>query len=184
MDALSLVIAGLGAAIVLVSMVQIFKRRIKAGPSDQIVVKLAQAKNPERIKKLAAGSPNTYLDVYGYVVEAAQTASANDPVAIAALTHPAFDRRGAELVRAWRAISSRGLVGAVLGGAGLYLGYTNHFTPQHLRALGGLSALAGVWFLFHFGDVARDLKIGREDVLPEVDRSFTAGTDSPLESSE
>jgi hypothetical protein len=181
MEVASIVIAAIGAAIVLVSMVQIFKRRIKAGPADLIVVKLAQARHPERIKKLAAAAPNTYLDVYLHAVQAAQTATATDAVTIAALTHPAFDRRGAELDRSWRAISFRGLVGAVLGGAGLYLGYSNHFTPQHLRALGGLSALAGVWFLFHLGDVARDLKIGREDVLPEVDRAFTA---SPLESSE
>ena len=173
MDALALVIAGAGTVMVLVALVLCLRRRINAPEADQVVLKLARSGNVDRIKKLADAAPHSYLEVYRQAIAAAETSDARDPVTIAALTHPAFDRAGAALAATWRTAVMTGIAGAVLGGAGLYLGYSNHFTPQHLRALGGLSALAGVWFVFHLGDVARAVRTGRDEVLPEIDRAFT-----------
>jgi hypothetical protein len=173
MDVAAVVIAAIGAAVVLEAIARCWRRRINAGAADPIVVKLARAGNLERVKKLAAVAPDSYLEVYAHAITAAETATQKDPVTIAALTHPAFDRHGAALNRAWRTVSLRGLFGAALGGAGLFLGYQDHYTPSHLRVLGGLSALASVWFLAHLGDLTRALAIGRADVLPEIDRAIT-----------
>ena len=173
MDALALVIAGAGTVMVLVALTMCLRRRINAHAADQIVLKLARAGAVDRIKKLAEAAPNTYLHVYTHVIRAAETTESKDPVTIAALTHPAYDKASAALATTWRAAVTTGLAGALFGAAGLYLGYTNHFTPQHLRALGGLSALAGVWFLFHRADITRAVATGRSDVLPEIDRAFT-----------
>jgi hypothetical protein len=173
MDALALVIAGAGTVMVLVALTMCLRRRINAHAADQVVLKLARAGSVDRIKKLAEAAPNSYLAVYTHAIRAAETSEAKDPVTIAALTHPAYDRAGAALAATWRTAVLTGIAGAALGGGGLYLGYTHDFTPQHLRALGGLSALAGVWFLFHRSDIDRAVATGRNDVLPEIDRAFT-----------
>jgi hypothetical protein len=172
-EAGAVAIAALGAAIVLVTIAQIWRRRVNAKMADVIVVKIIHAGNLERLKKLAAGAPNTYLECYAEAIRAGETASSKDPVTIASLTHPAFEKRAAQLLSVWRSASLRGLAGAALGGAGLFLGYQHHYTPSHLRILGGLSALAGVWFLAHLGDLSRAVTGGREDVLPAIDRAFT-----------
>ncbi len=173
MDVVAVVMAALGAVVVVEAFVRCWRRRISAPSADQIVLKLAHAGNVERLKKLVSVAPGTYLEVYAHAIRAAETASERDPVTIAALTHPAYDRAGAALVGAWRAASLRGIAGAALGGAGLVLGYQHEFTPTHLRVIGGLSALAGVWFLAHLGDLARAVETGRREVLPEIDRAFT-----------
>ncbi|MEO8843012.1 MAG: hypothetical protein ABI591_05125 [Kofleriaceae bacterium] len=173
MDVLALVIAGAGTVMVLVALILCLRRRINVHAADQIVLKLARAGSVDRIKKLAEAAPNSYLAVYTHVIRAAETAESKDPVTVAALTHPAYDHAGAALAATWRAAVTTGLAGALFGAAGLYLGYSNHFTPQHLRALGGLSALAGVWFLFHRSDITQALATGRSEVLPEIDRAFT-----------
>jgi len=173
MDQVALAIAIAGAALVLWALTQCLRRRLNAPAADQIVLKLARAGNVERITKLADAAPNSYLEVYAHAIRAASRSEVKDPVTIAALTHPAFDHHGAVLEKAWRALAMTGLAGAALGGAGLYLGYTQHSTPQHLRAIGGLAAIAGLWFLLHLSDVTRAVKTGRTEVLPEIDRAFT-----------
>ena len=172
-DALALVIAGAGTTMVLVGLVICFQRRLNSHAADQQVLKLARAGNVERIKKLAGAAPKSYLEAYRQAIVASEVSTGKDPVTIAALTHPAFDRAGAALATTWRNAVTLGLAGAMFGAAGLYLGYTRHFTPQHLRALGGLSALAGVWFLYHHNDVKQALATGRTEVLPEIDRAIT-----------
>jgi len=172
MDA-ALAIAIAGAALVLWALTNCLRRRINAPAADQIVLKLARAGNVDRIAKLADAAPRSYLEVYAHAIRAASKSEVKDPVTIAALTHPAFDRHAAVLEKAWRTMALTGLSGAALGAAGLYLGYTQHSTPQHLRAIGGLAALAGVWFLFHLNDITHAVKIGRSEVLPEIDRAFT-----------
>ncbi|MFT3697456.1 MAG: hypothetical protein QM831_30215 [Kofleriaceae bacterium] len=160
----ALVVASLGTVLVLVSIVQLWGRKIAAHSVDEVVTKLARAKNFDRIIKFAAAAPNSYVGVLADAVRAGQK---GEPTA------SAYEASGQALDHAWRAISLRGIVGAALGGAGLYLGYTASYSSQTLRALGGLSALAGVYFLFHLSDIRRALANGREGVLPEIDRAFT-----------
>jgi len=184
-EAGAVAIAAVGAAVVLVTIAQLWRRRVNAKMADAVVVKIVRAGNLDRLKKLAESAPQTYLECYAEAIRAGETASAKDLVTIASLTHPAFEKRAAQLLSVWRGASLRGLAGAALGGAGLFLGYQHGYTPSHLRVLGGLSALAGVWFLAHLRDLPRAVAGGREDVLPEIDRAFT-GQPSPaaLESDE
>jgi len=173
MDQVALAIAIAGAALVLWALTNCLRRRINAPAADQIVLKLARAGNVDRIAKLAEAAPRSYLEVYAHAIRAASASENKDPVTIAALTHPAFDRHAAVLEKAWRTMAMTGLAGAALGAVGLYLGYTQHSTPQHLRAIGGLAVLSGVWFLFHLNDITHAVKNGRSEVLPEIDRAFT-----------
>jgi len=165
-----------GAAGVVVSMIWCWGRRITAIQADPILIKLARAGSLERIKKLAAAAPNSYLDVYAAAIRAGASATKTDPVTIAAATHPAFEARAAELLRAWNQASLRGIGGALLAGAGLYFAYHIGFTPMPLRMIGGLGALGGVWFLVHLTDIYRAINRGREEVLPELDRAFSGAT--------
>lgn len=169
-----------GVAGVVVSMIWCWGRRITAVQADPILIKLARAGSLERIKKLAAAAPHSYLDVYAAAIRAGEAAASTDPVTIAAATHPAFEARAAELQRGWNQASLRGIAGALLAGAGLYFAYHIGFTPMPLRMAGGLGALGGVWFLVHLTDIHRAVTRGREEVLPELDRAFTGpATTSP-----
>lgn len=182
-EAGSVAIAALGAAIVLATLVQLVRRRVNAKLADAVVVKIVKTGNLDRVRKLAQSAPNSHLECYAAAVVAGETTDKKDAITIAALTHPAYDKRATELVAVWRSASLRGLAGAALAGAGLFLGYQHDYTPPHLRVFGGLGALAGVWFLAHFGDVSRATTAGREDVLPEIDRAFTGQpTSDALES--
>lgn len=172
-EAAAVAIAALGAALVLATIVQLMRRRVNAKMADVVVVKIVRTGNLDRLKKLAAAAPNSYLECYAEAIRAGETTDRKDLISIAALTHPAFDKHAAKLLAVWRSASLRGLAGAALAGAGLFLGYQHHYTPAHLRVFGGLGALAGVWFLAHLGDVSRAVTAGREDVLPEIDRAFT-----------
>jgi len=165
-----------GVAGVVASMIWCWGRRITAIQADPILIKLARAGSLERIKKLAAAAPNSYLAVYAAAIRAGEMATQNDPVTIAAATHPAFEARAAELQRAWNQASLRGIAGALLAGAGLYFAYHIGFTPMPLRMAGGLGALGGVWFLVHLTDIHRAVQRGRDEVLPELDRAFSGPT--------
>lgn len=176
----ALVVASLGTLLVLASIVQLWGRKIVPGAVDDVVLKLVHARNYDRIAKFAEAAPDSYAGVLAAAVKAGQIATAEVPGRqhglpageIRQTIHAAFDRTGSELESRWRTISLRGLIGAALGGIGLYLGYTAHYSSQTLRSLGGLSALAGVYFLFHLADIRRALASGRETVLPEIDRAF------------
>lgn len=184
-EAGAVAIAAVGTVVVLATIAQLWRRRVNAKMADAVVVKIVRAGNLDRLKKLAAAAPHTYLECYAEAIRAGETASSKDLVTVASLTHPAFENRAAQLLAIWRGASLRGLAGAALGGAGLFLGYQHHYTPSHLRVLGGLSALAGVWFLAHLGDLSRAVNGGRADVLPEIDRAFTGQPrDAAVESDE
>jgi hypothetical protein len=170
-----------GAMLVLQALTWCLRRRVTTAQADHVIIKLARAGSLDRIHKLIATAPDTYLAAYADVIRAGQTATATDAVTIKSLTHPAFEKRAQRLVASWRNVTSRGIAGAILGGAGLYLGYHDAYTPISLRALGGLSALAGVWFLVHIADIVRAIDRGRDEVLPELDRAFTKGTDAGAE---
>ena len=162
-----------GVAGVIASMIWCWGRRITAIQADPILIKLARAGSLERIKKLAAAAPNSYLDVYAAAIRAGQAATKTDAVTIAAATHPAFEARASELQRAWNQASLRGIAGALLAGAGLYFAYHIGFTPMPIRMAGGLGALGGVWFLVHLTDIYRAINRGRDEVLPELDRALS-----------
>ncbi|HET9989491.1 MAG TPA: hypothetical protein VFQ65_13260 [Kofleriaceae bacterium] len=170
-----------GAALVVQALTWCLRRRISGPQGDHAIIKLARAGNLDRIHKLVAAAPETHLAAYAAAVRAGETATAHDMVTVAALTHPAFEQRAQLLVAAWHRVTARGAAGAVLGGAGFYVAYTAAYNPISLRALGGLSALAGVWFLVHMADLTRAISRGREEVLPELDRAFTKGTGAAAE---
>ncbi|MEO8551578.1 MAG: hypothetical protein ABI678_16485 [Kofleriaceae bacterium] len=90
-EAGAVAIAAAGAALVLVTIVQISRRRANAKMADAIVVKILHAGNLERLKKLAAAAPNTYLECYAEAIRAGETAPAKDLVTVASLTHPAVE---------------------------------------------------------------------------------------------
>ncbi len=177
---LALVIASLGAALVLASIVQLWGRKINARAIDDVIRKLVHAQSFERVEKFASLAPRSYATVLAAAVKAGVTARAPVPgrqeplpaAEVKAQIHHAFETTGAELESQWRTIALRGIAGAMFGAAGLYLGYTANYSSQTLRALGGLSALAGLYFLVHLSDIRRALGHGREDVLPEIDRAF------------
>ena len=169
-------VTAVGAAGVITSMIWCWGRRITAIQADPILIKLARAGSLDRIKKLAAAAPNSYLDVYAVAIRAGEAATKRDAVTIAAATHPAFEARAAELQRAWNQAALRGIAGALLAGAGLYFAYHIGFTPMALRTIGGLGALGGVWFLVHVTDIQRAVNRGRDEVLPELDKAFSGPT--------
>jgi hypothetical protein len=170
-----------GVVVVLASIIWCWSRRITGAHADHVLIKLARAGSFERIVKLAAAAPHSYLDVYAAAIRAGVASPRRDQVSIAAATHPAFEARATELQRAWNKASLRGIAGALLAGAGLYMGYHIGFTPIALRTAGGLGALGGVWFLVHLTDVFRAVNRGREEVLPELDRAFAKGTSPAAE---
>jgi hypothetical protein len=173
----AVVVTAVGAAGVITSMIWCWGRRITAVQADPILIKLARAGSLVRILKLAATAPNSYLDVYVEAIRAGEAVvrdqGQRDPIAIAAATHPAFEARAAELQRAWNQASLRGIAGALLAGAGLYVAYHIGFTPMALRMAGGLGALGGVWFIVHLTDVYRAVNRGRDEVLPELDKALS-----------
>ena len=183
---LSAISACLGAALVGTALFYCLPRRINGVAADTVVLKLIRAGNLDRVKKLIAVAPNSYLAAYGAAIESAEQLGSKDPAEVKAATHGAFTIVADALAKGWVAAIMRGIVGGMFGGVSLYIGRSHgDSSPIWVNALGGIAVLGGVWSLLRRNDVAGVLAHGEHEVLPEIDRVFTGiGPVAPVESAD
>jgi hypothetical protein len=169
-ELLSTVSACLGVTLVATALAHCLPRRINGVAADTAILRMVRAGDLEGVKRLISTGPRTYLAAYGAAIGAAECASPGAPDAVRAASHGAFTAVADTLAKRWVAAITRGIVGGMLGGLGLYLGQRQGVSPPTwVRALGGVAVIGGVWSLLRRDDVAGVLAHGERDVLPELD---------------
>jgi hypothetical protein len=160
-------LAGAGLALLVVTAFLLHFRKVAVPMANGVMLKMVRAGNLDRLQKLCAAAPGTYLDAIGAAVAALP--SSKDRITIAACIDGAFDPIARKLEKRWAAQSERGLLGCVLVAGGLALqlsGDTGAAQPMWVAA--GIAAVGAMWILSLRRHVVLAVSAARREVLPEL----------------
>lgn len=163
----SYTLAAVGLGLIGTAIAWVFRFRINVEAANAQLIKLATARNLDRLLRLCHAAPRTYFDAVAAAVRAIPK-TARDRLAIDAAILPAFDASGRELERTWQSSLSRGLVGAILGAGGVALALSQGRVPTPLWIAGGVVAAATLWLVANRAHMAAALARTRRDVLPAI----------------
>ncbi len=164
--------AGIGGALIVIALSALLPRRLNVAAANHQLIKLADARNIERARKLCGVGPGTWMDAVAAAIDAIPHGN-SDRLAIEAAVNSAYDKAAVTLVTRWRAVVQRGLFGAILVVGGVALAAS---TPNlHMLAiLGGVGdAVAGLLLLSQVGYLTTSLATTRAAVLPAIATAAT-----------
>jgi hypothetical protein len=174
---LSYALAGVGLVVAVVSAWMLVKRTMKHRAANPMFLKFATTGRVETMRKLcrAPGVSGSYLDAIDAAVAAGLAAGTREPAAVEAAVEGAYDRVSLEVAKAWQAWAERGLLGAIVAGAGLGLALSEGDVPRPLLLMTGVAAAAGVFLATKRGAMVEALLETREAVLPSLIAALSGG---------
>jgi pSer/pThr/pTyr-binding forkhead associated (FHA) protein len=167
-------LASAGVALAGYSASQLLSRTVNIPAATNALVKLATAGNVPRLVKLAASSPNTYLDTLSDALGAGVATGSNDRAAIEAAVLPRFETGAKAFVARWKAMFERGIVGVLATGGAIALAYDDALDGFHWVLLAA-AAIAGMVLLSRRNHAVAAIERIRHDVLPLVIDALVVG---------
>jgi len=167
--------AGVGAGLIVIALSALVPRRLNVAAANSQLVKLANARNVERARKLCGAAPGTWFDAVAAAIDAIPTNS-RDRLAVESAITSGFDRAGGALAARWHAAVQRGLFGAILVAGGVALAASSPGLRTFAIVVAGCDAIAAALLLAQRGYMTTSLATTRARALTAIAAAVSAAS--------